>query len=131
MLFLNNILEPGGYHLGVEGDAVLGDVLSWRNECDTVVFNNPQVLLQHQHLDDLQVPNKPHLNLSSALQLVALHLQLNAVGQLVHAHLPPLQTCLLMFGHVIFVRLLLSLISMILKAVTNSLGIVNTCYKFS
>ena len=113
MLFLNNILEPGGYHLGVEGDAVLGDVLSWRNECDTVVFNNPQVLLQHQHLDDLQVPNKPHLNLSSALQLVALHLQLNAVGQLVYAHLPPLlwparrqKTCLLMFGYAIFVGLL-------------------------
>jgi len=59
MLFLNNIMEPGGYHLVVEGDAVLGDVLSGRNEYDPVVFNNPQLLLQHQHLDDLQVLTSP------------------------------------------------------------------------
>ena len=45
----------------VEGVAVLHTVVPRRNNCHKMVLSNPQVL-QHQHPDDLQVPDQSHLD---------------------------------------------------------------------
>lgn len=72
-----------------------------------MVLSNPQVL-QHQHPDDLQVPDQSHLDVPPPpLQLEALHILLDTLPQLVHADLHSTartqEPCLLLLGDSVLV----------------------------